>query len=293
MGDTRVAVVTICRDDEVLLRRFVDYYGGLFGRRAIYIISHGDTDMVRDVAAGCSIVPVPEFETDRFTMLHWRTKNHLKDALRQWYHHVIVVDVDEFVVIDPATGLDLRQWLETARQRTVYTAFGFEIVHRRSEEPDGIADGILGPRRHAQVALWYAKPCILSRGVKLSRGGHFADHPKLDMPDELYLFHMKYCDWSLFVDTANRRNAFIAEQQRAGSGTVRTNPQWFADKRRDEETFAAFEARPVREDFDLAPIREAMRASWRERSHGLYHFDRIEVPELFKLPERFSGADVV
>ena len=84
MFDSRTAILTICRDDEFLLKRFIQYYGTLFGKRNIYIISHGDEEMVRDVGAGCSIFPVPAIETDKFTMLHWRTKNHLKNALRQW-----------------------------------------------------------------------------------------------------------------------------------------------------------------------------------------------------------------
>lgn len=292
MFESRTAVVTICRDDEFLLRRFLDYYGKLFGRRNIYIISHGDEEMVRDVAEGCSIFPVPAIETNKFTMLHWRTKNHLKNALRQWFDHVIVCDVDEFVVVDPATGMNLRTWLDKAPKRTVYTALGLEIVHLRDQEPDGIENGILGPRRHAQVAHYYSKPCIISKPTRLSRGGHYSENNKLNVPDFLYMFHMKYCDYDLFVDTANRRNSFVEEQQKVGDGKLRTNPLWFAKSRKDEATFNAFMERPVVEDFDLSHVRQMMHDTWGPRGPNFWHHDKPEYEELYKIPERFAGADV-
>ncbi|AAV95846.1 hypothetical protein SPO2598 [Ruegeria pomeroyi DSS-3] len=290
--DSNTAVVTICRDDAYFLTRFVQYYGGLFGRNNLYIISHGDEPLVRELAQGCNIFPVPAIETSQFTMLHWRTKNHLKNALRQWYKHVLVCDVDEFVVVDPATGMNLRTWLDDAPGRTVYTAMGLEIVHLRDREKDDIGGGILGPRRHAQVALHYAKPCIVSRPAKIGRGGHYAEYEKLNMPDFLYMFHMKYCDYGLYVETLNRRNAFIEKQKEvAGDGTVRTNPKWFADGRDDDAVFSAFERRPVVESFDLSHVREIMYSTWEQRGDGLWHFHRPEYDELYMLPVRFGGAD--
>ncbi|NIZ14010.1 glycosyltransferase family 2 protein [Phaeobacter sp. HF9A] len=286
------AVVTIVRDDLYFLKRFIAYYGGLFGRRNLYIISHGDEDAVRELAEGCTIFPIPAIETSKFTMLHWRTKNHLKNALRQWYRHVIVCDVDEFIVVDPASGMNLRSWLETAPVRTVYSAMGMEVLHMRDRESDSIEEGILGPRRHVRVDLHYAKPCILSRNAHLARGGHYSEYDRLNLPEFLYLFHMKYCDFDLFVDTLNRRNAMIEAQKAvAGGEQVRTNPAWFAENRRDEETFAAFEAAPVEAVFDLSPIRAAMHKSWRPRKNNLWHFDRPDYPQVYHLPERFIGAD--
>jgi Glycosyl transferase family 2 len=291
MDEANTAILTIVRDDAFLLRRFVQYYGGLFGRKNLYIISHGDEPQVREIAAGCNIFPVPAIETSKFTMLHWRTKNHLKNALRQWYRHVLVCDVDEFVVVDPDSGKNLRTWLDEAPGRTVYTAMGLEIVHLRDKEPDSIEDGILGPRRHVQVALHYAKPCIVSRPAKLGRGGHYSEYDKLNMPDFLYLFHMKYCDYDLFVDTANRRNAFVEEQKSVGDGQVRTNPKWFAEGRDDDGTFAAFDQRPIAPKFDLGHVRRRMHKTWKPRKDGLWHFQRPDYEELYVLPERFAGAD--
>lgn len=290
MSEKRTAVLTICRDDLFFLDRFVKYYGGLFGRDSVYVISHGDEADVRKIAQGCNIFPIPAVETNKFTMLKSRTLNHLKDALRQWYTHVIVVDVDEFLVVDPSTGLDLRTWLDTAPDKTVYTAMGMEVLHMRSKEDAPVKDGILGPRMFAQVSLHYAKPCIISRPTKLARGGHYSEFEKLNLPDFLYLFHMKYCDYDVFADQLNRRATFVAEQQKHGE--VRSNPQWFAKDRDDGAVFAAFEARPKSNGFDLSKIRAGMHDSWEKRNKdGMWHFHRPDFEQVFRLPDRFAGLD--
>lgn len=291
MTDRPVAVLTICRDDHFYLKRFVAYYGGLFGRENIYVLSHADTPQVREIAQGCNVIAIPDTQTNNFTILKSRTMNHFKDGLRQWYKHVIVVDVDEFLVVDPAAGMNLRMWLEEAPTGTFYSAMGMEIVHLRDREPAPVDDGIIGPRMFAQIDLHYAKPCIVSAPGKIARGGHYATHPKLDLPDFLYLFHMKFCDFGVFQDTLNKRNAFVDEQAQHGDGKVRSNPQWFAKNRRDEETFDAFAARPIVQGFDLSKIKADMRDSWGKRNDTLWHFKRTSHDEIYELPARFAGVD--
>lgn len=289
--DRLTAIVTICRDDHFYLKRFVAYYGGLFGRENLYIVSHGDEPEVRALAQGCNVIPIPDTQANNFTILKSRTMNHIKDGLRQWFKHVIVVDVDEFLVVDPAAGMNLREWLDEAQGNTIYTAMGMEIVHMRDREPEGVENGIIGPRMFAQIDLHYAKPCIVSRGGKLARGGHYAAYRKLNMPDFLYLFHMKYCDFGVFQDTLNRRSAFVAEQAQHGDGKVRSNPQWFAKNRDDDAVFAKFTQRPIVQGLDLSHVRQGMHDTWRKRNETLWHFTHAKYEEIYELPERFAGVD--
>lgn len=291
MASARVAVLTIVRDDIFFLKRFVAYYGGLLGVENVFVISHGDEPAVRDVAGVCNVIPIPAIETNKFTMLKSRTMNHFKDGLRQWYDHVVICDVDEFIVVDPATGLNLKTWLDQAPRKTVYTAMGLEIVHMRSTEDAPVDDGIIGPRMHAQVNLHYAKPCIVSKAAKIARGGHYSEHHRLDMPEFLYMFHMKFCDFDVFADTLDRRAAFVAEQRKHGDGIVRSNPQWSRKGREDSALFAAFERRPRRDDFDLGEVREQMYRSWEPRVHDMWHFHRPDYDEIYRLPDRFAGVD--
>ncbi len=289
MQQDKVAILTTVRDDDFFLKKWVDYYGGLFGKEALYVINHGNQPAVRNIAAGCNLFPIPDGDRRKFNVLNWRTKNHLMQALLRWYQVVIVCDVDEFVVIDPATGHDLRSWLDAHPARTVRTAMGMEVTHLPSEEPEPVSGAILGPRRWAQMNCFYAKPCIISRKTKLSRGGHYAEHDRLDMPDCLYMFHMKYCDYDLYVDTLNRRRAIIDGMNIESTKDTTTNIQWFAQNRDDDGTFRAFEERPRDTDWDFAPYRAQFHESWGPRGHNLYHFKRANPTALFRIPERFAG----
>lgn len=289
MLQEKVALLTTCRDDDFFLKRWVDYYGWMFGKEALFIINHGDQQSVRNIAAGCNLIPIPDGDRKRFNMLNWRTKNSIMRGLRQWYETVIVCDVDEFITVDPNTGHDLRSWLEANPKQTVRTAMGLEVVHLPSEEPERVSRSILGPRRWTQINLHYAKPCIVSRRTKLSRGGHYAEYDKLDMPDCLYMFHMKFCDYDLYVDTLNRRRKVIDSMDIENVKDTTTNVQWFAQDRNDDATFAAFEARPRAKTFDFSHIRKSARETFGPRNDGLYHFQRSNYDELYKIPERFSG----
>lgn len=285
-----IAMVTMVRDDDFFLERWIKYYGDMFGKGSLYVINHGDQESVRDIASGCNLFPVTEGDRLKFTMLCWRTKNGLLKALRSWYDVVIVCDVDEFIVVDPDTGYDLRGWLEANPKKTVRTPLGMELIHYPEKEPDSIMEGpILGPRRFATVNLWYAKPCIVSRDIHLSRGGHYCTYKKLDMPDPLYLFHLKYCDFDLYVDTLNRRQEVVAKMDIQDHRKVVTNVQWFAKDRDDAATFRKFTDRRLREDFDFSGLRAGLRKTYEPRNHDLYHFKYPKTPDLFQVPERFHG----
>ncbi|MFD1508691.1 hypothetical protein [Lacimonas salitolerans] len=81
---SRVAVITTVRDDDFFLNKWVEYYGGFFGKEALYVINHGNQAAVREIAAGCNLFPIPDKDTSNFNIRRWRTQNGLLSALRQW-----------------------------------------------------------------------------------------------------------------------------------------------------------------------------------------------------------------
>lgn len=285
----KVAVLTTVRDDDFFLKKWVDYYGGYFGRDALYVINHGNQPSVREIAEGANFFSIPDTRRVDFNPLRWRTQNFLLSALRQWYDHIIVCDVDEFLVVDPISGHDLGSFLQTARKRTVRTAIGLEVLHLPDREKDDINISILGPRRHAQLNPWYCKPCLISRRTKLSRGGHYCSWDQVNPADHLYLFHMKFCDFGLYVDTLNRRNEMVQSMGVKDVKDTTTNRQWFAKDRDDEGLFAEFGTRDIDESWDFSAQRAQMKDTYRFRSNDLYHFDLDVTDTLYKLPERFAG----
>ncbi len=236
------------------------------------------------------MIGIPGDAHKSFDAKRWRLLNGMLAGLRQYYTDVICGDVDELVVMDPNSGCDLRAFLAGQEGGRVLTPFGLEVVHLRAREPDPVDNLILGPRHHVQMAMHYAKPCIVSAPVKLARGGHYSEYQNLEMPEGLYLFHLKYCDFGQFSNALDRRNAMVAEIEIKDPKKVMIGTHWFAESRQDDAVFAAFDAMAVSDEFDFAQERERMRNSWRARDDkGMWHFDRSEADRLHVLPKRFHG----
>lgn len=285
---TTAAVVTMVHDDAFFLERWVRYYGDLFGREALYVINHGRNPEVARIAAGCNLIGLPGGLGEKFEVKRWRLFNGLHLGLQGYYRYVIVGDVDEYVVTDPALSPDLKTFLDTAPRRRVYTPLGFEVLHCPDREAAPITGPILGPRRYGRVNLHYAKPCVLGRGCKVARGGHYAEYGELHADDALYLMHMKYCDRGEFSAAMDRRNANVAESEAAGLDAG-VGVHWRAEAREEETAlFDGFCARALR-PFDMAPYREKMRKGFEPRSNGLWHFHREQYDHSHELPDRFFG----
>lgn len=285
------AAITMVRDDAFFLKAWLRHYGGTLGRENCYVVNHGRGEEVAALAEGCNVIGIPGDPHKNFDMKRWRLLNGLLTGLRSYYDHVIVGDVDELVVVDPALGVDLLGYLKDQPIRRVLTPLGLEVIHRIDLE-DASAEGqILGPRRHVRLAPHYSKPCVISQGTKVARGGHFTQASKLFTPDELYLFHLKFCDFPNYVATMNQRNAVTQEI----GGTVKDvsiGRHWFAEARgEDKAVFDAFAGLEMREGFDLSWVRAAMHDSWQARGDtGFFQFDRPDYDVQYMLPDRFSGV---
>lgn len=285
------AAITMVRDDLFFLRAWLRHYGELFGRENCYIVNHGRGAEVAALAEGCNVIGIPGDPHKNFDVKRWGLLNSLVGGLRRYYRHVIVGDVDELVVMDPAEGKTLAEWLDDAPTGRVCTPVGLEVVHRIDLEDAPIEDAILGPRRHVRLAPHYSKPCVISAGTKIARGGHYTQYDKLHTPDNLYLMHLKWCDFPTYVAAMDQRNAVTAE---IGAGVKDTaiGRHWFAEARGEDRTaFEAFAELEMEEGFDLGWVRKRMHRSFGPRGDtGYYEFRRPDFDKQYVLPERFVGV---
>lgn len=285
-----VAAVTMVRDDAFFLAAWLRHYGAQFGRENCYVINHGRGAQVAEMATGCNVIGIPGDAHKNFDVKRWGLLNGLVGGLRRYYKHVIVGDVDELVVRDPETGGTLRDFLEDAPEGRVLTPLGLEVIHRIDVEHDKIEDHILGPRRHVRPAPHYSKPCIISAPVKIARGGHFTQYDRLFTPDELYLMHLKFCDFAAYVGVMDHRNA-VTSDLGVGVKEAAIGRHWFTEARgEDRAVFDAFADLEVVEGFDMRPLRRKMQRTFKPRGDtGYYHFDRPDYGTQYVLPERFVG----
>lgn len=286
----RLAAVTMLRDDLFFLDIWLAHYGEMFGRENCYIVNHGHNPEVASRAEGCNIIGIPGFHHKNFDMKRWRLLNNIVQGLNAYHDHVIVGDVDELVVLDPQMG-SLVDFLGQQKQRQVITPTGLEVIHRIDIETEAIAGKVLGPRMHVRLAPHYSKPCIVSAGVKIARGGHFTQYEKINAPEGLYLFHLKYCDFDEYCRAMDRRNA-ITEEIGATKKEAAIGGHWFADARgEDRAVFDTLGAYEMQEGFDLSRYRKAMIDSFEPRGDtGFYHFERPDYALQYRLPERFKGV---
>ncbi|WP_370311757.1 glycosyltransferase family 2 protein [Sagittula sp.] len=285
------AALTMVRDDAFFLKAWLRHYGEVFGRENCYIVNHGRGDEVAALAEGCNVIGIPGDPHPNFDMKRWRLLNNLVQGLRCYYTHVVVGDVDELVVVDPDDGRDLLEYLTETKPRRFLTPLGLEVIHRIDVEEEEISDHILGSRRHVRLAPHYSKPCIVSHGAKIARGGHFTQYDKLHAPDELYLFHLKFCDFRNYTEVMNARNA-VTESVGADVQTASIGRHWFAEARgEDRAVFEAFADLEMMDGFDLGWVRKRMHRSWGPRGEtGFWHFARPEFEQQYVVPDRFVGA---
>lgn len=284
------AAVTMVRDDAFFLERWVSYYGDQFGRENLYVISHGRGEDVARIAQGCNIIGIPGDPDKNFDNKRWRLLNNTVAGLRNYFKHVLVGDVDEYVVMDPERFPSLLAYLTKKRPNRVLTPIGLEIVHRREDEPEAIRSAILGPRRFVQVQPHYAKPCIVSTNARISRGGHFCDYPDLEQPEGLYLFHMKFCDFGLYKETMDRRNDMVRSVKAENFKDAMIGRHWFPEERTDDKNFAAFDRMPIDAGFDTSAERQEMFDTWAQRFNGpFFEFSKPNPAKLYTVPARFHG----
>ena len=286
-----LACLTMVRDDHFFIQKWVDHYGAQLGRENLYVINHGRDAETSRIIEGCNEIGIPGDPDKRFNVKRWKMLNAITASLHAYYRHVITTDVDEYVVVDPALGHDLLGFFATRKTGQVITPFGLEVVHRPDLEPEALSGEVLGPRRHVQIAPYYAKPCVVSGPCKLSRGGHYSDFPKLNMPEGLYLFHLKFCDLPLYIATMDKRNAMTTSLNVASAKDAMVGRKWFAQHRDDAKVWEAFDALPVQTVFDMEPTRRALIESWGPRgTTGMFEFAHPEPEALYLLPDRFTGA---
>ena len=276
------------KDDYFFLEKWINYYGGMFGKKSLYIINHGDDDTVNKMAQGCNVTSIPGGFDKQFDSKRWRLLNHFANGLRSYYSYVVCGDVDEFLVFDPKTGLNLADFIAKRRKPNLITPLGLEVVHRPDIEPDSVENSILGPRQYCRFSTYFCKPCLIGREAVISRGGHYADRKEKVVFKNLYLFHMKYCDHGMYKDTMNRRG--IQMDKLDQEEQVALSAEWMEKKDVEEDRLIELANLPVREEFDFSERLTEMDDTWGQRENSKYwHFKKHVGRELYPIPDRFSG----
>ncbi|MBA4492042.1 glycosyltransferase family 2 protein [Paracoccus sp. S1E-3] len=202
----KVQVLTNVRTDEFFLALWIHYYGGIFGRENLHIMLDGDdwtptvdlTDVNVHVVAN---VPRERVRRDRRTA-RWQS-GLANNLLRDGTDVVLRTDIDEFVAVDPATGMQLPEYLATLGPETRRAAIGLDVIQAPSEGPLAPDIPILQQRRNAILTREFSKLVVARAPLRWMSGFHRGKEVPVDLSTDLLLFHLALFD----RETAARRIA--------------------------------------------------------------------------------------
>lgn len=296
MDPTRapMCAMTMVGGDHFFLRRWVDYYGAQLGRENLFVLSHGGDPEHQRIAEGANVIYLPYDETRNcFNQRRWQMLSRFTSGFTRYYNWVICGDVDELVVVDPAVGSSLPDYVAqmgAGRDRPkVLTPFAIEMVHNPTLEPEPITEGrnILDVRRIFRLNANYAKPCIVRDVIEFVPGGHYGSHPTLHLDPHLYLFHLRFIDYEMTEARLAKRRAQRNLQSGALDEVSREKTGW--DTAWDTYQLLSRET-PRAETVDFPEFRQEMIDGWRQKKVVFWAPGGARPKGVYRLPARFASA---
>lgn len=220
----RVAAITMARNDEFFLSRWIEYYGRELGKKNLYIILDGMDQNIPDNTDDANIIKLPHTDMSRALGDKYRIGkiNELANKLFQKYDIVIGCDSDEFLIVDPNTGISLRKYLSNLQYRTTVSGLGFDIGQNiKHEKKLDTKKSFLSQRGYALMSTRYTKPVVLFRPANWGSGFHHVKSHNFHIDNNLYLLHFGAVDMEMLVTKAAKRGPdWVNHLRRRGNGTI-------------------------------------------------------------------------
>ena len=207
----KIAALTMVRNDDFYLRKWVEYYSReLGGKDHLYIYFDGEDQVIGDFCHVSNACKVPKIgqqvvqaEKGRLHFLSLKAAELLSGG----YDLVIGVDADEFIVVDPKLGKTLVEYLSEVKIDGSLSALGLDFGQKLGEEGD-ITDEVpfLRQRHYAQIGTRYTKPSILAEPLTWGSGFHRIKGKNFHIAKDLYLFHFGYFDKKRLEDRFNDKD---------------------------------------------------------------------------------------
>ena len=126
----KTAAITMARDDDFFLSRWIAYYGKQIGTENLYILLDGIDQNIPENAGRAHIIKLPHTPMSRSAGDKYRIGklSELAHELLEKYDIVIGCDSDEFLIVDPRTKQTLQQYLSNKKIHTTLSGLGLDLV---------------------------------------------------------------------------------------------------------------------------------------------------------------------
>ena len=220
----RIAAITMARNDEFFLSRWIKYYGQELGYENLYIYLDGLDQTVPENAGASHVTKLPHTDMSRAAGDKYRIglMSDLAKKLFQEYDIVIGCDCDEFLIIDPDLGISLREYLSNKKINTTLSGLGLDVgQHMKHEKPLDTTKSFLSQREYAFISTRYTKPVVLNEPVTWGSGFHRVKNHNFHIDKNLYLLHFGAVDMDMLIAKAAKRGEdWVNHLKRRGNGTI-------------------------------------------------------------------------
>ena len=220
----KIAAITMARNDEFFLTRWIKYYGDEIGTENLYIYLDG-TDQVTPKNAGAAhIKKLPHTDMPRAAGDKYRIglMNDLARELLKSYDIVIGCDCDEFLIVDTNTNKTLAEYLSGIKIRNTVSGLGLDVGQNMNCESTLDASApILPQREYALLSTRYTKPVVKNAPVDWGSGFHSISGHNFHIDKNLYLLHFGAVDMQMLEQKAAARgDDWLNHLRRRGNGTI-------------------------------------------------------------------------
>ena len=224
-----IAAITMARNDEFFLNRWIKYYGAQIGEENLYIYLDGLDQKIPSNAGRANITKLPHKEEERqrgdktrILLLSDLEKKLFADG----YDIVIGCDCDEFLVVNPKLNMTLQQYLSGIHAHTTVSGLGLDVGQDLNSEPAlDMNAPFLTQRKYALLSTRYTKPVVLFRPATWGSGFHSVKGHNFHIDKNLYLLHFGSVDLDMIKNKLGDRAASWGThlQKRARTITIVTN----------------------------------------------------------------------
>ena len=220
----KIAAITMARNDEFFLTRWIKYYGDEIGTENLYIYLDGTDQKIPKNAGAAHIKKLPHTDMPRAAGDKYRIglMNDLARELLKSYDIVIGCDCDEFLIVDTNTNKTLAEYLSGIKIRNTVSGLGLDVGQNMNCESTLDASApILPQREYALLSTRYTKPVVKNAPVDWGSGFHSISGHNFHIDKNLYLLHFGAVDMQMLEQKAAARGAdWLNHLRRRGNGTI-------------------------------------------------------------------------
>ena len=220
----KIAAITMARNDNFFLTRWIKYYGNEIGYENLYIYLDGTDQEIPKNAGAAHITKLPHTDMSRTIGDKYRIglMNDLSRELLKKYDIVIGCDCDEFLIVDPKTNQTLAEYLSKIKIKNTVSGLGLDIGQNMNTEHElDINAPLLEQREYALLSTRYTKPVVKNVPLDWGRGFHSINGHNFHIDKNLYLLHFGAIDMKMLERKATARGAdWLNHLHRRGNGTI-------------------------------------------------------------------------